>query len=97
MAETGHARNAEHFQQMVSFCTGYGTDYDPTNAMIELAALNTALTHAQTSLDDVQRYFLAISRAANMSPPKFFLPTFSTSPLRRITRYTDLETAEKTI
>jgi hypothetical protein len=31
MAETGHARNVEHFQQMISFCTGYGTDYDPTN------------------------------------------------------------------
>lgn len=46
MAETGHARNVEHFQQMISFCTGYGTDYDPTNAMIELAALNTALTDA---------------------------------------------------
>ncbi len=30
MAETGHARNVEHFQQMISFCTGYGTDYDPT-------------------------------------------------------------------
>lgn len=54
MAETGHARNVEHFQQMISFCTGYGTDYDPTNAMIELAALNTALTDAQTALDDVQ-------------------------------------------
>ncbi len=54
MAETGHARNVEHFQQMISLCTGYGTDYDPTNAMIELAALNTALTDAQSSLDNVQ-------------------------------------------
>jgi hypothetical protein len=54
MAETGHARNVEHFQQMISFCTGYGADYAPTNAMIALAALNTALTDAQTSLDDVQ-------------------------------------------
>jgi hypothetical protein len=39
---------------MISFCTGYGADYAPTNAMIALAALNTALTDAQTSLDDVQ-------------------------------------------
>ena len=54
MAETGHARNVEHFQQMISFCTGYGTDYDPTNAMIELAAPDTALTDARNSLDDVQ-------------------------------------------
>ncbi len=54
MAETGHARNVEHFQHMISFCTGYGGDYAPTNAMIELAALNTALADAQSSLDDVQ-------------------------------------------
>jgi ribonuclease HI len=54
MAETGHARNVEHFQQMISFCTGYGTDYDATNAMIEFAALNAALTDAKTALDNVQ-------------------------------------------
>lgn len=54
MAETGYARNVEHFQQMISFCTGYGADYDPTNAMVELAPLNTARTYAQTALDDVQ-------------------------------------------
>ena len=54
MAETGHARNVEHFQQMISFCTANGADYDPTNAMIELAALNTALADARTSRDDVK-------------------------------------------
>jgi hypothetical protein len=44
----------EHFQQMISFCTGYGADYAPTNTEIALAALNTALADAQSSLDDVQ-------------------------------------------
>lgn len=54
MAETGHAKNVANFATMIAFCTGYGADYAPTNAMIELAALNTALTAAQASLDDVQ-------------------------------------------
>lgn len=71
MAETGHARNVEHFQQMISFCTGYGTDYDPTNAIIELAKPDTALTDVQTSLDDVQAavapWKLKVTRAAKTS------------------------------
>lgn len=54
MAETGHARNVEHFQQLISFCTGYGADYDPTNAAIGLAALATKLGEAGASLDAVQ-------------------------------------------
>lgn len=54
MAETGHAKVVSNFALMIAFCTGYGTDYDPTNAMIELAALNVVLTDAQAALDDVQ-------------------------------------------
>ncbi len=54
MAETGHAKNVANFATLIAFCTGYGADYDPTNAMIDLAALNTALTAAQASLADVQ-------------------------------------------
>lgn len=54
MSETGNAKNIEHFAMMVSFCDGYGaTVYKPTNAMIELAALQTALADAQTSMDNV--------------------------------------------
>ncbi len=54
MAETGHAKNVSNLELMIAFCTGYGADYAPTNAMIELAALTIALTSAQASLDDVQ-------------------------------------------
>ncbi len=43
MAETGHAKNVANFATLIAFCTGYGADYAPTNAMIDLAALNTAL------------------------------------------------------
>ena len=47
MSETGHAKNVEHFQEMISFVGGYGAAYAPTNASISLAQLNTALTNAQ--------------------------------------------------
>lgn len=33
MAETGHAKNVEHWAMMISFCTGYGGQYAPTNPL----------------------------------------------------------------
>src|SRR6476661_1495653 len=54
MSETGHAKNVEHFQQMISFVGGYGAAYAPSNASISLAQLNTALAGAQTAMDGVQ-------------------------------------------
>ncbi|MEQ1878883.1 MAG: hypothetical protein ABL958_19745, partial [Bdellovibrionia bacterium] len=53
MAETGHAKNVANFGQMISFCVGYGGDYKPSNAAIELAGLQAALASAQTVIDDV--------------------------------------------
>ena len=53
MAETGHAKNVANFQQMIAYVTGYGVAYDPSNTAIELTALQTKLTEANGSLDDV--------------------------------------------
>lgn len=43
MAETGHAKNIEHFGTMISFVQGYGAAYDPSNPAIALSALVTKL------------------------------------------------------
>ena len=53
MAETGHAKNVANFESMISFCTGYGADYKPGNAAINLANLNAALAAAQGVIDGV--------------------------------------------
>lgn len=53
MAETGHAKNVANFESMISFCTGYGPDYKPGNAAINLANLTAALAVAQTMIDGV--------------------------------------------
>ena len=54
MAETGHARNVANFQTLIAFCEGYGGDYKPKNALIEIPALQALLAQAQAALDDVQ-------------------------------------------
>ena len=50
ISETGHAKNVANFEDLISFCTGYGTSYNPSNASIKLAALNTLNTSAKYSL-----------------------------------------------
>jgi len=53
MAETGHARNVEHFTTMISFVDGYGGVYKPSNTAIEPAALQAKLTSAKGGIDGV--------------------------------------------
>ena len=52
-SETGHAKNVANFEDLISFCTGYGAVYNPTKAAIQLAALNTLRTTAQSSITTV--------------------------------------------
>ena len=54
MAETGHARNVANFATLISYCIGNGGDYKPTNALIEIPAMQALLAQAQAALADVQ-------------------------------------------
>jgi hypothetical protein len=50
--ETGHAKNVANFEDLISFCVGYGITYNPVNVNIKIPALqakrNAALTALQT-------------------------------------------------
>jgi hypothetical protein len=46
-SETGHAKNVANFEDLISFCTGYGTAYNPSKVTIKLPALNTLFTSAK--------------------------------------------------
>jgi hypothetical protein len=50
-SETGHAKNVANFEDLISFCTGYGAQYNPSNPTLTLTALNTLFTNAKASLD----------------------------------------------
>lgn len=51
--ETGHARNVQHFQELIAYVTSWGPAYDPTNTAILLPILTAKLTAANTAMDDV--------------------------------------------
>ena len=52
-SETGHAKNVANFETMISFCTGYGTQYNPAKATITLAALGIKDTASSGALANV--------------------------------------------
>ena len=51
--ETGHARNIQLFQELISAVKGHGGAYKPTNPLIGLGALEAKLDAANEALDDL--------------------------------------------
>jgi hypothetical protein len=64
-SETGHAKNVANFEALISFCTAYGTTYNPSKATIKLAALNTLLASAKTTLTTVNTALPPYNNALN--------------------------------
>ena len=63
--ETGHAKNVANFEDLISFCTGYGTQYNPSKASIKLTALNTQFTGAKNSLTAINTALPPSTNAIN--------------------------------
>ena len=64
-SETGHAKNVANFEYLISFCTGYGTAYNPVKESIKLTVLNTLLAGAKTSLINVNTGLAPYNNALN--------------------------------
>lgn len=63
--ETGHAKNVANFADVISFCTGYGPDYNPVKAALKLPQLITLHSGAQASLSAVIVANTAFNNAVN--------------------------------
>lgn len=64
-SETGHAKNVANFEDLISFCTGYGASYNPSKASIKLPALNTLFTSAKATLTTINTTLPANTNAVN--------------------------------
>lgn len=58
-SETGHAKNVANFATLISFCTAYGANYNPSNPALSITELNNLHTSAQTSLSTLNDVFAA--------------------------------------
>ena len=41
-SETGHAKNIANFQDLISFCQGYGATYNPTKESLKIPQLQAS-------------------------------------------------------
>lgn len=64
-SETGHAKNIANFEDLISFCTGYGSSYNPSKSSIKLTALNTLNTNAKNSLATVTTSATSFNNVVN--------------------------------
>lgn len=64
-SETGHAKNVANFEELLSYCTGYGTAYNPTKPGITLTALNAKRTEAVNGLAVLNSALPALANAVN--------------------------------
>ena len=70
-SETGHAKNVANFEKLISVCTGYGADYNPSRTELQLPALNTLHTQAQNSLAAVNTANTTFINATNARQTAF--------------------------
>ena len=52
-SEKGHAKNVANFEAEVSFCTAYGTAYNPSKQSLQVEALKAQLSQSRSSLTEV--------------------------------------------
>ena len=63
--ETGHAKNVANFEDLISFCQGYGSLYNPVNTNIAVTALQAKQTAALAALQNTKAAKTAFDNATN--------------------------------
>jgi hypothetical protein len=64
-SETGNPKNVANFEDLISFCTGYGAIYNPSTAALKLSSLNAQLAACQAALQLVQDAKVTYDNATN--------------------------------
>lgn len=64
-SEVGHAKNVANLEDLISYCTAYGTAYNPSQTAITLASLNTLKSNADTAIANVVSMNTAFKNATN--------------------------------
>lgn len=75
--ETGHAKNVANFEQLISFCTGYGATYNPSKITLTLPELTVKHSESKTELQNVIDATVAYNNIVNSRAITF-------EPLRKL-------------
>jgi hypothetical protein len=63
--ETGHAVNVANFEELIGFCTSYGTMYNPIKESLKLTAMTAQLAEANAALQALKAAKTAHDNATN--------------------------------
>lgn len=63
--ETGHAKNIANFQDLISFCQGYGTSYNPTKESLTIIQLQAQYQSALDKLNATKTQKATFDNATN--------------------------------
>lgn len=63
--ETGHAKNVATFEDLISYCNGYGAMYNPSKNLLQPGSLRVQLTAAQVALQSVKETKTVYDNATN--------------------------------
>jgi len=70
-SETGHVKNVNHLEDLITFCSGYGVAYNPSKVIIQMAGLNQLLTAAKATIEDVNKKLIDYANAVNNRQIKY--------------------------
>lgn len=69
--ETGHAKNVANFKDLIAFCKGHGTAYNPVNPTLLMANLESVYAQAEAVLKVVKTNENAFDNATNKRTDTF--------------------------
>lgn len=64
-SETGHAKNIANFQDLISFCKGYGTFYNPVKEELKISSMEALYQNAFQKLTEAQNKKTIFDSATN--------------------------------
>lgn len=64
-SETGHAKNIANFEDLISFCNGYGASYNPSKDSLTIAKLKELQTQAKDILQQTKTTKTNFDNATN--------------------------------
>jgi hypothetical protein len=64
-APTGHQRNVANFEELIASCVGFGAAFNPSNASLKIAQLQTLQTTGKNVLQTVKTTKTAYDNACN--------------------------------
>ena len=82
ISETGHAKNVANFEDLISFCQGFGASYNPVRDNLKIAQLQTMKSSVEDIMNTARTSKTAFDIATNNRRLAFEdLKTFSTKVL----------------